>query len=329
LFVTYLTNTYITSLICALFFVLKNKKHFVLNLFGNKKQIVLSKNMNRSITLIKHNVSQSLFRANGIVRDNWFKILLVLVAAFIIARKDLNFQFALNSANAAVAPPAAVGTGLITGAHHPEAQGEVVMIEENSETAKPAEKPAAKPVKIDDNKAQSFSNLGFALNPNYAKRHNIDPAIVAEKQRILDRYIKEYSVVAVQEMKAYGIPASITLAQGLLESNAGDSRLAVDANNHFGIKCFSNACGRGHCKNYTDDTHKDFFRVYKSVWESYRAHSLFLQRGRYNHLLKLKKTDYKGWAHGLKKAGYATDKRYAYKLIGLIEALDLHKFDKM
>jgi flagellum-specific peptidoglycan hydrolase FlgJ len=118
------------------------------------------------------------------------------------------------------------------------------------------------------------------------------------------------------------------LAQGLLESNAGDSRLAVDANNHFGIKCFSRSCQKGHCKNFTDDTHKDFFRTYPSVWESYRAHSLFLQRDRYKHLLNLSKKDYKGWAHGLKKAGYATDKRYAYKLISLIETLNLHQYDK-
>jgi flagellum-specific peptidoglycan hydrolase FlgJ len=182
--------------------------------------------------------------------------------------------------------------------------------------------------KDDENRAQSFSNLGFVMNPTYAKRHKIKPSVVAVKTKILNDYLEEFGDVAIKEMHDYGIPASITLAQGLLESNAGDSRLAVDANNHFGIKCFSKSCKKGHCKNYTDDTHKDFFRVYKNVWESYRAHSLFLQRDRYKHLLKLKKTDYKGWAHGLKKAGYATDKRYAYKLINIIEALKLYEYDK-
>jgi len=300
--------------------------------------------MNRSITHFKHNFSQSLFKANVIIRDNWFKILLVLVAAFIIARKDLNFQFALNSANAINVTEALQTSAFIAGSsiketpQEPQDLGEVVMVTKTEKiekkevkpkkvALKTSPKPTKKAKKFDDNKAQSFSNLGFVLNPTYAKRHKVDPAIVAEKQRILNDYLKRYSDIAVQEMNRYGIPASITLAQGLLESNAGDSRLAVDANNHFGIKCFSRSCTKGHCKNYTDATHKDFFRVYKNVWESYRAHSLFLQRDRYKHLLKLKKTDYEGWAHGLKKAGYATDKRYAYKLINIVKALDLDQYD--
>ena len=129
-------------------------------------------------------------------------------------------------------------------------------------------------------------------------------------------------------MKKYGIPASITIAQGLLESDAGQSRLAVNNNNHFGIKCFARNCKPGHCSNHSDDSHKDFFRKYKSVWESYRAHSLFLQRSRYQHLRKIPRSDYKSWAKGLSKAGYATDKKYADKLVTLIENLKLHRFDK-
>lgn len=291
--------------------------------------------MNRSLTQFKHDFSQNLFKANSFLRDNWFKILLVLVTVFIITRKDLNFQFALNNANAQSIPlnsvmqPTALATSIQNNPEKGNSSGEAAIAELSNESEEiPKEKAPAKPEKVDDNKAQSFSNLGFILNPTYAKRHNVDPAIVAEKNRIVQDYIKRYAPVAIEEMKEYGIPASITLAQGLLESNAGDSRLAVDANNHFGIKCFSNSCKKGHCKNYTDDTHKDFFRVHKSVWESYRTHSLFLQRDRYKHLLQLGKTDYKGWAHGLKKAGYATDKRYAYKLINLIETLNLHQYDK-
>ena len=141
-------------------------------------------------------------------------------------------------------------------------------------------------------------------------------------------YVSRYAPVAKIEQNLYNVPASITLAQGLLESDAGGSRLAKQNNNHFGIKCFSRTCSKGHCKNFTDDTHKDFFRVYKSPWESYRAHSMFLQKNRYKHLLKLPTTDYKAWAHGLRAAGYATDKRYAEKLINLIEALDLHDYDR-
>ena len=131
----------------------------------------------------------------------------------------------------------------------------------------------------------------------------------------------------MSEMEQFWIPASITLAQGLLESSEGKSPLAKEANNHFGIKCFSKKCKKGHCKNLSDDHHKDFFRTYPSSWESFRAHSLFLQKGRYKHLLTLWKTDYKNWAVGLKQAGYATDPHYAKKLIRLIESLELSKYD--
>lgn len=289
--------------------------------------------MNRSLTQFKHNFNQNLFKANSFFRENWFKILLVLVAAFIITRKDLNFQFALNNtANqgqnvTTIVQPSALATGNKTA---PQNNGKVAIGEtkSNPSSETPTQTPTTKKKKIEDNKAQTFSNLGFILNPTYAKRHNVDAEIVDQKKRIVNGYVSRYVPVAIQEMKEYGIPASITLAQGLLESNAGHSRLATDADNHFGIKCFSKSCKKGHCKNYTDDTHKDFFRVYDNAWESYRAHSLFLQRSRYKHLLKLNKTDYKGWAHGLKKAGYATDKRYAYKLIGIIEALNLQQYDR-
>ncbi|MBR9923108.1 MAG: glucosaminidase domain-containing protein [Bacteroidetes bacterium] len=140
----------------------------------------------------------------------------------------------------------------------------------------------------------------------------------------VDRFVK----VAQGEMKKYGIPASITLAQGLLESSAGESRLSRQNNNHFGIKCHSRSCGKGHCSNFSDDSHKDFFRIYPNAWESYRAHSLVLKRDRYQFLFDLSPTDYKAWAHGLKKAGYATDPKYGDKLISLIEALRLHKYDR-
>lgn len=140
-------------------------------------------------------------------------------------------------------------------------------------------------------------------------------------------YIARYHKTAIGEMEKFGIPASISLAQGLVESRAGDSKLARNNNNHFGIKCFSRRCGKGHCSNFTDDTHKDFFRKFKSPWESWRAHSQMLAGGRY---AKLKKhgRDYHQWAYGLKSAGYATDRTYAEKLIGIIERYDLHKYDR-
>ena len=128
-------------------------------------------------------------------------------------------------------------------------------------------------------------------------------------------------------MKQYKIPASITLAQGLLESGFGEGRLAVEGNNHFGIKCHRTWQGE---KIYHDDDEKgECFRVYKDAAESYRDHSLFLsERDRYAFLFRLGKRDYKAWAKGLKKAGYATDPKYPVKLIRLIERFDLEQYDK-
>lgn len=139
-------------------------------------------------------------------------------------------------------------------------------------------------------------------------------------------YIERFKDVAIREMNTYGIPASITLAQGILESGDGSSRLAKEANNHFGIKCHLDWNGK---KIYHDDDEKqECFRVYRDPEESYRDHSLFLtERSRYADLFKLKRTDYKGWAHGLKKAGYATNPQYAKQLIKLIEENNLHLFD--
>lgn len=140
-------------------------------------------------------------------------------------------------------------------------------------------------------------------------------------------YIKEYREVAVEEMRRYHIPASITLAQGLLESGAGQGTLARKSNNHFGIKCGGD--WRGKTVKHDDDARNECFRVYKNAKESYRDHSKFLAgRSRYAALFKLNITDYKGWAHGLKKAGYATNPRYAYQLIDIIERYDLYKYDK-
>ena len=140
-------------------------------------------------------------------------------------------------------------------------------------------------------------------------------------------YIKKYRELAVEEMKKYHIPASITLAQGLLESGAGQSTLARKSNNHFGIKCGSD--WRGKTVSHDDDARGECFRAYKHPKESYEDHSKFLAgRSRYASLFKLKITDYKGWARGLKKAGYATNPRYADQLIGIIELYELHKYDE-
>ena len=139
------------------------------------------------------------------------------------------------------------------------------------------------------------------------------------------QYIAKYSAIAVDEMNRYGIPASITLAQGCLESGNGNSLLASKSNNHFGIKCHD----WNGAKTYHDDDRKnECFRVYKHAKQSFEDHSQFLvNRSRYADLFKLKMSDYKGWAKGLKKAGYATDPKYPTKLINIIEEYELYKFD--
>jgi flagellum-specific peptidoglycan hydrolase FlgJ len=161
------------------------------------------------------------------------------------------------------------------------------------------------------------------------KQKSVSAALKTAQSVQCDAYIARFSPVAMAEQRKFGIPASIILAQGLLESDAGKSHLASKANNHFGIKCFSRCCQKGHCINATDDSHKDFFVKYPNVWGSYRAHSLFLKKTpRYAALFRLDSGDYQGWAKGLSRAGYATDKRYAQKLIDLIEVFDLTRFDK-
>lgn len=141
-----------------------------------------------------------------------------------------------------------------------------------------------------------------------------------------DQYIEKYNEWAIMNMKRSGVPASITLAQGLLESGNGNSRLSREANNHFGIKCHD---WTGAKVYHHDDRRNECFRKYNSVYDSYADHARFLStRSRYAFLFDLDITDYKGWARGLKKAGYATDPNYAKRLIDIIENHELYVFDK-
>ena len=140
------------------------------------------------------------------------------------------------------------------------------------------------------------------------------------------QYIDQYKDIAIEQMMRYHIPASITLAQGLLESGAGRSELTRNSNNHFGIKCNNNWTGR---RTYHDDDAKnDCFRVYDSAYDSYEDHSKFLSSNqRYRPLFQLKPTDYKGWAKGLKACGYATSPVYAEKLVEIIQLYKLYQYD--
>ncbi len=162
----------------------------------------------------------------------------------------------------------------------------------------------------------------------------VSSPIIAQYKTPEERYIEKYKDLAIREMHRTGIPASIKLAQGLLESQAGFSELAQFANNHFGIKCKSDWQGQRFFKE--DDDYdpnglltKSCFRVYPSVYDSYRDHSQFLRlRPRYQKLFQLNRTDYRAWAYGLKECGYATDPRYPQKLIQIIEKYRLHQYDR-
>lgn len=146
-------------------------------------------------------------------------------------------------------------------------------------------------------------------------------------ENITEAYIANFNAIAMEEMRKYKIPASITLAQGILESGSARGRLAVKANNHFGIKCHD---WTGDKIYHDDDASQECFRKYDKAEQSYEDHSAFLiGRNRYAGLFKLDEDDYRAWAKGLRAAGYATDRKYPEKLIGLIERFQLYKYDEM
>ncbi len=160
----------------------------------------------------------------------------------------------------------------------------------------------------------SFSEMGAGLDNNVQR---------------FKTYIKKYAPMAIRQMEEHRIPASIILAQAILESNAGASRLARRHKNHFGIKCHDLDCEKGHCVNYKDDSYLDYFRNFQTIEESYAAHSVVLQKPWYLDLYEYDSTDYKSWAKGLEKAGYSTDENYARKLISIIERFKLNQYDKV
>jgi flagellum-specific peptidoglycan hydrolase FlgJ len=171
------------------------------------------------------------------------------------------------------------------------------------------------------NDANLFDNVSIFVAPDKA-----DAGVVKSKKDKCWDYVRRFVTIAKSEKQKFGIPVSITLAQGLLESDAGDSRLTRAANNHFGVKTFNKRVPHVVMK---DDSPTDKFKKYDSAWESYRDHSVLLMRDHYKALQYLSKTDYVNWAKGLQKAGYATDPQYAVKLIKIIENLQLYKLDEV
>ena len=171
------------------------------------------------------------------------------------------------------------------------------------------------------NEANLFDNVSIFVAPERA-----EAAVVKSKRDKCWDYVRRFVAVAKTEREKFGIPVSITLAQGLLESDAGDSRLTRAANNHFGVKTFNARVPHVVMK---DDSPTDKFKKYDTAWESYRDHSLLLMHDHYKGLQYLSKVDYVNWAKGLQKAGYATDPQYAAKLIKIIENLQLYKLDEV
>jgi flagellum-specific peptidoglycan hydrolase FlgJ len=201
--------------------------------------------------------------------------------------------------------------------------GKPIFAASNSSKEKKEKTHTDKHVKETTDHSPTSASLGSGVSFNLA------PASPEElNAQSVKAYIDFYSKVAVAEMDKFGIPASITMAQAIIESRSGKSVLAVQNNNHFGIKCFSKSCPPGHCTNHLDDHHKDFFRKYGSSTDSWREHSQFLMKNRYRDLLKFGK-NYKVWAKGLKDFGYATDQSYDKKLISVIERYELNKLDDL
>ena len=165
------------------------------------------------------------------------------------------------------------------------------------------------------------------LSPQLLRDRGFSERRIEQMRERCRQYVTHYAPIARTEQAKFGIPASITLAQAVLESDAGQTRLAKKFNNHFGIKCFGTECPDGHCAQHADDLPTDHFRHFDTNWYSFRAHSEFLQKPRYQACFQLHPQDYRGWAYALQRAGYATDPGYAVKLIHLIEALELFQYD--
>jgi flagellum-specific peptidoglycan hydrolase FlgJ len=265
-----------------------------------------------------HQNTLSLQALADALHRNWFNGVLLGLGIYILFFKNISIQFNLNS----IEQPVAVAEQGIMPSF-----GQALPANYKAEKRASTQQNVSQ-IKWDTRQPEDFPNLTFVLNDNYAERHHVRPEVMEAVNAKVEAYLEQYKMLAISEMEDYGIPASITLAQGLLESNAGESLLARESNNHFGIKCKSK-CRGCTCRNYSDDDLYDMFRVFGDAKESFRAHSELLNGDRYKHLHRLRISDYKGWAHGLKKAGYATDKAYADKLIRIIEQLDLTRFDRL
>ena len=193
-------------------------------------------------------------------------------------------------------------------------------------SSKPTVRTTKKTVATKTSSPKVVTNTSTKKNNSTNDEELIATSKVKTNSENINDYINNFKEVAKNNMKDYGIPSSIILAQGILESGAGKARLCKEANNHFGIKCHKEWTGE--TITHDDDTLQECFRKYNDPADSYRDHALFLtSRSRYASLFQLEKNDYKGWAKGLKNAGYATDTKYPDKLIEIIERYQLYTYD--
>lgn len=300
--------------------------------------------LEKNLSLLRHNIAvvwknpkSLLIYPRQMSRKAKFQWIVLGSLAFLLSQRELSFQLSLSvpevlETRQAEFPPTSARPQLaaiqtVAAPWWEQVKIKSKDIRDKLNLANAATAVGAALSREQQVEAAKYSNLGFVLNPTLPKRLGVSAEVVAFKTKKCTDYVDKYAKIAVEEMELYGIPASITLAQGLLESNAGDSRLAKNENNHFGIKCKKKCLGC-RCANYTDDDKYDMFRIFESPWYSFREHSKLLQGKRYKHLLKLEITDYKNWARGLQSAGYATNPKYGVTLIEIIEKLNLQRFDK-
>jgi len=278
------------------------------------------------------------------LRKNWFNLSLLAFAILILTQKDITMEFTMRnnpgdgteltnqpSTNEsakvvpALAPLSSGAEKESTNTNQQFGWGDLPDLIRN--TGSKGNLSSPKSTMTNEEEVASYPNIRFLLFPKMSNSTNLSESAINSLNNKCKAYARRFAPVAMAEMGRYGVPASITIAQAILHSNAGDEILATKNNNHFGIPCFSKECAKGHCSHYGSETHKSFYRNFNTAWEGFRAHSLLLTNKKYRHLLKLDKNDYKGWAKGLQKAGYSKDAQYAAKLIRIIDAMQLSELD--
>ncbi len=278
------------------------------------------------------------------LRQNWFSLSLLAFVLFILTQKDITMEFTMRSNPNAIPAQSATTKdtekGKVVPAAAPLSKAESSTKAESTQqfgwgnlpdlirnTGSKGNLADTKEKISNQESVATHPNVRFLLFPEMTKSADLSESAINSLNNKCKAYARRFAPVAMAEMGRYGVPASITVAQAILHSNAGDDPLATTSNNHFGIQCFSKECPKGHCSHHGTEVHKSFYRNFNTAWESFRAHSLLLTGKKYQHLLKLDKNDYQAWAKGLQKAGYSKDPQYAAKLIRIIEAMQLAELD--